>query len=109
MDVFNNSICCYLLLTVLIISNASCTSSRTAAILQDLPSDILERPKRKVSELDPSSSGAIEYMTQLREKYSDSEGSPMFEHEDDPTSVWCMMDRGMYFVSLCMFCHLSMH
>ncbi len=63
--------------------------------MQNLPSDILERPKRKVSELDPTSSGAIEYMTQLREKYSDSEGRPMFKHEDDPTSVWCMMDRGM--------------
>lgn len=61
----------------------------------EMPSSANERAKRKVSQLDSSASGAIEYMTKLREKYSDTDGRPTLEHDDDPTSVWCMTDRDM--------------
>ena len=61
--------------------------------INTLPLPDTKRRKRKVSELE-SSAGALEYMTELRNRLSDSDGRPIFEHEDDPTSVWCMKDRG---------------
>ena len=60
-----------------------------------MPSSANERLKRKVSELD-TATGALEYLAELREKYSDSDGRPTLKYDDDPTSVWCIMDRGMY-------------
>jgi len=55
------------------------------------------RAKRKVSELDSNSAGALEYMSKLREQLSDSEGRPLFGSDNDPTSIWCIMDKGVCF------------
>lgn len=57
------------------------------------PEVTAKRRKRRVSNL-KASMGALEYMTDLRNRLSDGDGRPMFEHEDDPTSVWCLRDRG---------------
>ena len=83
----------YLFFTLFIIKNASCSYSRTN--LFETPFSANERLKRKVSELD-TSPGALEFMSQLREKYSDRDGRPTLNNDDDPTSVWCIMDRGRY-------------
>ena len=40
------------------------------------------------------SSGPVEYMKQLRSSLTNEDGSPTMEREDDPTSVWGLVDKG---------------
>lgn len=52
-----------------------------------------QRMRRKVADLDLSS-GPVEYMKQLRSSLTNEDGSPTMEREDDPTSVWGLVDKG---------------
>ena len=52
-----------------------------------------QRTRRKVSDLDVST-GPVEYMKQLRSSLTNEDGSPTMEREDDPTSVWGLVDKG---------------
>lgn len=65
---------------------ASLLSSSTLAVQQ-------QRSKRKVADLDLTS-GPVEYMKQLRSSLTNEDGSPTMEREDDPTSVWGLVDKG---------------
>ena len=51
-----------------------------------------ERVRRKVGNLD-TSSGPMEYMTRLRNSLTYSNGKPK-NGEEDPTSIWCILDKG---------------
>ena len=46
---------------------------------------------RRKAGIDTSS--PVEYMIQLRDSLTDSSGKPRTETED-PTNVWCLLDRG---------------
>lgn len=84
-------------------SSVPATPGMSMLGIDTLPAPHTEnRRKRKVSEL-VSSHGALEYMTELRNRLSDNDGRPTFEHEDDPTSVWCIRDRGNYDIVLFTF------
>ena len=52
------------------------------------------RLRRKASDLDLSS-GPVEYMKQLRSSLTNEDGSPTMERDDDPTSVWGLVDKGI--------------
>ena len=52
-----------------------------------------ERARRKVANLDVTS-GPVEYMKELRSSLTNEDGSPTMESDDDPTSVWGLVDRG---------------
>lgn len=52
-----------------------------------------QRLRRKASDHDLSS-GPVEYMKQLRSSLTNEDGSPTMEREDDPTSVWGLVDKG---------------
>lgn len=62
-------------------------------LLGTLPVRQQQRLRRKVSDLDLSS-GPLEYMKQLRSSLTSEDGSPTMEGEDDPTSVWGLVDKG---------------
>ena len=66
--------------------HASLLSSSTLAVQQ-------QRLRRKVADLDLTS-GPIEYMKQLRSSLTNEDGSPTMEREDDPTTVWGLVDKG---------------
>ena len=51
-----------------------------------------ERVRRKIGNLD-TSTGPMEYMKQLRNNLTHSNGKPK-NGEEDPTSVWCILDKG---------------
>ena len=58
-------------------------------------SDVLQsRLRRKVPET-VDTSPPVEYMIQLRESLTGSDGNPRTA-ADDPTSVWCLLDKGIY-------------
>jgi hypothetical protein len=81
--------------------NVAADSSRrpAARLHQDLAAASLlssiapQRLRRKVSDLDLTS-GPVEYMKQLRSSLTNEDGSPTMEREDDPTSVWGLVDKG---------------
>ena len=62
------------------------SSTSTLAVQQ-------QRMNRKVADLDLTS-GPIEYMKQLRSSLTNEDGSPTMEREDDPTTVWGLVDKG---------------
>ena len=51
------------------------------------------RSRRKVPE-SVDTSPPVEYMTQLRDSLTGSDGNPSTA-TDDPTSVWCLLDKGI--------------
>lgn len=51
-----------------------------------------ERHRRKVAQLEIGST-PMEYMMELRSNFSDEGGRPK-NYTQDPTSVWCFMDKG---------------
>ena len=51
-----------------------------------------DRMRRKIGNREKLS-GALEYMTYLRDNLTDSNGNPR-NNEEDPTSVWCILDQG---------------
>ena len=65
----------------------------TAAVHPQQYSHARERLRRKVSDLDLSS-GPVEYMKELRSSLTNADGTPTMEREDDPTTVWGLVDKG---------------
>lgn len=57
-----------------------------------------ERHRRKVAQLEIGST-PMEYMMQLRSNLSDERGRPK-NYTQDPTSVWCFMDKGNNYCEL---------
>ena len=58
------------------------------------PSGVLQhdRMRRKIGNREKLT-GALQYMMHLRENLTDSNGNPR-NNEEDPTSVWCILDQG---------------
>ena len=56
-------------------------------------SQIQERARRKVANLDVTA-GPVEYMKQLRSSLTNEDGSPTMARDDDPTSIWGLVDKG---------------
>lgn len=92
------------LLVLLVISHISCLRASLLAdqqpatdthLLQNgFRSDLLQsRLRRKVPET-VDTSPPVEYMIQLRESLTGSDGNPR-SAADDPTSVWCLLDKGI--------------
>ena len=75
------------------------TLASLAALMQALPVPVLpkarsesSRYRRKVAQLDVGST-PMDYMIQLKSDLSDERGTPK-NYTQDPTSVWCFMDKG---------------
>ena len=81
-----------ILLAVFSIQWCSCYASPAAAIEEGALSEPVWRVRRKVGKY--AGPGPMEYMKQLRESFSTSEGTPN-DIERIPTSVLCLMDKGL--------------
>ena len=94
------------LLVILVISDTcQCASMRDTVQLtvttdkqRSLPTlnngVIQARSRRKASPVNADTSPPIAYMMQLRDSLTDSGGAPRTA-SDDPTNVWCLLDKGI--------------
>ena len=79
----------------LLVSSAGMPLIAPVADEETLPGLPLQhRPRRKAGDMD-TSAGPTEYMRQLYSRFADEEGS-LRNAGGDPTSVWGILDEGIY-------------
>ena len=98
------------LIVLLVIDHISClrasllTDQQPVTDTPHLPQNgfrsglLQSRLRRKVPEA-VETSPPVEYMIQLRESLTGSDGNPRTA-ADDPTSVWCLLDKGIYTLNI---------
>ena len=75
---------------------------------EDRSDNPLYRTRRKASNANVDiSSPAVEYMIGLRESLTDENGIPRIA-TDDPTNIWCLLDKGMNAMRRCIRLHSAL-